>query len=238
MEQRHRQKWKGQMRIQNATRLAVAAMLGLGLWSVAAAAGAAEPKWDLPTHLVDEPPGIAKLRAKYANMTEAELVAAGFQIDATYITATMLGLPPVAGAMGYHAVNGAIMGRQFPLGVMDPDLPPVVLLGADKRVIGVEWEVADRGQAPPQIHGQTVNLGPPHPGVDQPHYMLHAYFQPGGKVLFGDFNPALAAPGMPNTGEGGSQVTLAASPWLAAIVLAIAYTALIATVSRRTLRRR
>jgi hypothetical protein len=226
------------MRTQNAMRLAVAAMLGFMLWSGAAAAGAAEPKWDLPTRLVDEPPGIAKLRAQYAKMTEAELLAAGFQIDPTYITAAMLGLPPATGAMGYHAINGVIMGRQFPLGVMDPDLPPVVLLGADKRVIGVEWEAADRGQSPPQIHGQTANLGPPHPGVDQPHYMLHAYFRTDGKVLFGDFNPALAAPGMPSTGEGGSQVPMAASPWLAVIVLAVAYTALIATVSRRTLRRR
>jgi hypothetical protein len=98
-----------------------------------------------------------------------------------------------------------MMGRQFPLGVMDPDQPPVVLLGPDKRVIGVEWEAANRGQSPPQLHGQTANLGPPHPGVDQPHYMLHAYFRTDGKVLFGDFNPALAAPGMPNTGAGGSR---------------------------------
>jgi hypothetical protein len=138
-------------------------------------------------------------------MTEAQLFAAGFQAEPMYVTAAQAGLPATTGAMGYHALNGAMMGRQFPLGVMDPDQPPVVLLGPDKRVIGVEWEAANRGQPPPQLHGQTANLGPPHPGVDRPHYMLHAYFRTEGKVLFGDFDPALASPGMPNTGAGGSQ---------------------------------
>jgi hypothetical protein len=183
---------------------------------------AAAPTWDLPARLVDEPPGIAQLRAKYGPMTEAQLVAAGFQIEPTFIAAATVGLPPSAGAMGYHAINGAMMGRQFPLGVMDPDQPPVVLLGPDKRVIGVEWEAADRGQPPPHLHGQTANLGPPHPGVDQPHYMLHAYFRTGGKVLFGDFDPSLAAPGLPNTGAGGGQGHRPPLLPLAALALATA----------------
>jgi hypothetical protein len=191
------------MRTQQILRSIAAIVLGFALWSVAAAVNAAEPKWDLPTRLVDEPPGIAQLRAQYAPMTEAQLVAAGFQIDPMYVAADMVGLPPAVGAMGYHAINPALMGAQFPQGTMDAQHPPVVLLGPDKRVIGVEWEAADRGQAPPQLYGQTVNLGPVHPGVDQPHYMLHAFFRPGGKVLFGDFDAALATPGLPNTGAGG-----------------------------------
>jgi len=193
------------MRIQHLLRSIAAIVLGLAFWSVAATVAAATPKWDLPTRLVDEPAGIAQLRAQYAPMTEAQLVAAGFQVDPMYVTAEVVGLPAATGAMGYHAINPALMGAQFPQGTMDAQRPPVVLLGADKHVIGVEWEAADRGQAPPQLYGQTANLGLPHPGVDQPHYMLHAFFRPGGKVLFGDFDPAqmAAMPGLPNTGAGG-----------------------------------
>jgi len=209
------------MGTQHILRSIAAIMLGFALWSVAAAVGAAEPRWDLPTRLVDEPPGIAQLRAQYAPLTEAQLVAAGFQVDPLYVTAELVGLPAATGAMGYHAINPALMGAQFPQGIMDPLHPPVVLLGADKRVIGVEWEAAPRGAAP-QLHGQTANLGPVHPGVDQPHYMLHAFFRPDGKVLFGDFDPAqvAATPGLPNTGAGGGGGPHPPLPPLAALTLA------------------
>ena len=179
-------------------------ILAFALLAVAATASAAEPRWDLPTRLVDEPPGFAQLRARYAPMTMDQLVAAGFQPDPLYVTAALVGLPAETGAMGYHAINPDLMGAQFPQGIMDPLHPPVILLGADQRVIGVEWEAAPRAAAP-QLYGQTANLGPVHPGVDQPHYMLHAYFRPDGKVLFGDFDPTQVAstPGLPNTGGGG-----------------------------------
>ena len=116
---------------------------------------------------MDEPPGIAQLRAQYAPMTVDQLVAAGFQPDQLYVTAALVGLPAETGAMGYHAINPALLGAQFPQGIMDPLHPPVILLGADRRVIGVEWEAAPRAAAP-QLYGQTANLGPVHPGVDQP----------------------------------------------------------------------
>ena len=35
------------------------------------------------------------------------------------------------------------------------------------------------------MFGQTIELQSGHPGVPEPHYMLHIYFKPGGKVLFG-----------------------------------------------------
>jgi hypothetical protein len=209
------------MRIQHVMCLTIAAILSLAFWAVTAAAGAAEPTWDLPARLVDEPPGIAQLRAQYAPMTEAQLTAAGFEIDPLYVTADLVGLPAATGVMGYHAIHPGLMGAQFPQGVMDPQRPPVVLLGPDKRVIGVEWEAADRGQAPPQLYGQTANLGPPHPGVDHPHYMLHAFFRPGGKVLFGDFDPALAGPGLPNTGAGGAGRQAPLPPAAAAVLAAL-----------------
>lgn len=221
------------MRTRHVRRFIIATILGLACWSVAAAVGAAEPKWDLPARLVDEPPGIAQLRAQYAPMTEAQLVAAGFQIDSMYVTATLVGLPATTGAMGYHAINPTLMGAQFSQGIMDPQRPPVVLLGPDRRVIGVEWETANRGQAPPQLHGQTANLGPPHPGADAPHYMLHAYFRTGGKVLFGDFDPALAAPGMPNTGAGGGAGQPLASAPLAALALVATLPAIAIMMRRR-----
>ncbi len=221
------------MRIQHILRAIAAILLSLAFWPVAAAGAAAEPKWDLPTRLVDEPAGIAQLRAQYASMTEAQLVAAGFQIDSMYVTATLVGLSAATGAMGYHAVKPALMGAQFPKGTMDAQRPPVVLLGLDKRVIGVEWEAANLGQAAPQVYGQTVNLGPMHPGVDAPHYMLHAFFRPGGKVLFGDFDAALATPGLPNTGAGGGQSGRLPTLPLVALALACAATVTLTTARHR-----
>src|ERR671917_542116 len=66
-----------------------------------------------------------------------------------------------------------------------PENPPVLLLGQKGKVIGLEWEAADVGQGPMKMFGQTIKLQPGHPGVPDPHYMLHIYFKPHGKVLFG-----------------------------------------------------
>jgi hypothetical protein len=69
-------------------------------------------------------------------------------------------------------------------------------------VIGVEWEAKDVGQGPMKMFGQTVRIQPAHPGVPEPHYMLHIYFKPDGKVLFGtdpqtEFDPTINCPPMP-----------------------------------------
>ena len=66
------------------------------------------------------------------------------------------------------------------------------------RVIGLEWEAADVGQEPPTIFGQTVPLLAGHPGIPEPHYMLHAYFRPNGQVLFAEFDPLVSC-AMPGT---------------------------------------
>jgi hypothetical protein len=68
---------------------------------------------------------------------------------------------------------------------MDPTNPPVLLLDENSNVMGLEWEAADVGQGPMKLFGQTIELQPGHPGVEVPHYMLHIYFKPDGKVLFG-----------------------------------------------------
>ncbi len=190
-------------------------------WPVAAFAQASQPEWDVPPRLVDEPEGIARLRAKYQGMTEEELVAAGFKVDQVCVSAAMVGLSPDLGDMGHHATNPELMESQFPAGEMDPGNPPIVLLGPDKRVVGVEWEAANLGQDTPELFGQTVNLGPGHPHAEQPHYMLHAYFRPNGKVLFGDFDPQINCPAMPSAGAGGMARQDDFSPMLPAAAVAL-----------------
>jgi hypothetical protein len=87
--------------------------------------------------------------------------------------------------MGTHAINRQLYQAQFPKGEMDPANPPVLLLDESSNVIGVEWEAADVGQGPMKMFGQTIELQSGHPGAPEPHYMLHIYFKPDGKVLFG-----------------------------------------------------
>jgi hypothetical protein len=87
--------------------------------------------------------------------------------------------------MGIHAINRTLYEAQFPEGTMDPKNPSVLLLDENSNVIGVEWEAADVGQGPMKMFGQTIELQSGHPGAEEPHYMLHIYFKPDGKVLFG-----------------------------------------------------
>ena len=107
--------------------------------------------------------------------------------------------------MGTHAINWALLEAQFPNGTMDPTTPPLLLLDQNNKVIGLEWEAADVGQGPMQLFGQTLQLQSGHPGVEEPHYMLHVYFKPDGQVLWGvddqtAFDPELSCPPMPETG--------------------------------------
>src|SRR3712207_6751641 len=88
---------------------------------------------------------------------------------------------------------------------MDPTQPNVLLVDQNNKVIGLEWEAADVGQGPIQLFGQTIQLQSGHPGAEEPHYMLHIYFKPDGKVLFSvddqtAFDPELSCPPTPETG--------------------------------------
>jgi hypothetical protein len=101
--------------------------------------------------------------------------------------------------MGIHAINQQLYQAQFPNGMMDPANPNVLLVGRSGKVIGLEWEAADVGQGPMKMFGQTIELQSGHPGVQEPHYMLHIYFKADGKVLFGTndqtaFDPELSCP--------------------------------------------
>ena len=149
---------------------------------------------------VDPPPEFAELREQYEGLTPEQVEAAGYAPEGPCVPS-----PTGVGAMGTHAINLDYLTAQFPNGTMDPTTPPVLLLGANGEVIGLEWEARDVGQGPMELFGQTIGLQPPHPGVDEPHYMLHGYFKPDGKVLFGydtatAFDPDLSCPEMPATG--------------------------------------
>jgi hypothetical protein len=149
-----------------------------------ALAGAASAQSTLQP--VDPPEQVAELRQQFEGLTAEQIAAQGYVPEGPCVPS-----PTGVGAMGIHALNPALLEAQFPNGTMDPANPPVLLLDENEEVMGVEWEAADVGQGPMKMFGQTIEIQPGHPGVEEPHYMLHVYFKPGGKVLFGT-NPDTA----------------------------------------------
>ena len=154
----------------------MAAMLALA--GVASAQSTAQP--------VAPPPQVAELRQQFEGLTAEQIAAEGYAPEGPCVPS-----PTGVGAMGIHALNPELLEAQFPQGTMDPANPPALLLDENEEVMGVEWEAADVGQGPMELFGQTIEIQPGHPGVEEPHYMLHIYFKPGGKVLFGT-NPQTA----------------------------------------------
>ncbi len=143
---------------------------------------------------VDPPPRVAQLRQHFEGLTTQQMEAQGYVPEGPCVTN-----PQGVGAMGVHAINQQLYQAQFPTGTMDPANPNVLLVGQSGKVIGLEWEAADVGQGPMKMFGQTIELQSGHPGVPEPHYMLHIYFKPDGKVLFGTsdqtaFDPELSCP--------------------------------------------
>jgi hypothetical protein len=129
---------------------------------------------------VDPPEQVAELRQQFEGLSTKQVKARGYVPEGPCVPN-----PKGPGAMGIHAINHKLLQAQFPKGKMDPEKPPVLLLGQKGKVMGLEWEAADVGQGPMKMFGQTIKLQPGHPGVPDPHYMLHIYFKPHGKVLFG-----------------------------------------------------
>ena len=185
-------------------------MFRKSLWGIAASAllallpGVATAQTGASQQPVDPPPQVAQMRQQFEGLTAQQISAAGFVPEGECVTN-----PQGAGAMGTHAINQQLLAAQFPNGTMDPAQPPVLLLDQNNKVMGMEWEAKDVGQGPMQMFGQTIQIQPPHPGVDEPHYMLHIYFKPDGKVRFGtdpqtEFDPDLSCPQvsatMPETG--------------------------------------
>jgi hypothetical protein len=175
------------------------------LWGVAASAVLALlPSMALAqssvSQPVDPPQQVAQLRQQYDGLTPEQVKAAGYMPGSPCISN-----PHGDGAMGIHAINQERLEAQFPNGTMDPAQPPVILLDQNSKVLGIEWEAKDIGQGPIQLFGHTIQLQPPHPGIPEPHYMLHIYFKPDGKVLFGvddqtAYDPELSCPDLPASG--------------------------------------
>jgi hypothetical protein len=135
---------------------------------------------------VDPPQQVAQLRQQFEGLTPQQIEAEGYVAEGPCVPS-----PTGTGAMGIHALNQELLQAQFPNGEMDPENPSVLLLDENSNVIGLEWEAADVGQGPMKMFGQTIEIQPGHPGVEEPHYMLHIYFKADGKVLFGT-NPQTA----------------------------------------------
>lgn len=179
------------------------------------------PPAALVAALVTQRSEFAAVRARWEGKPDAEVTAAGYRIDQVCVRASGSGAPAAFGTMnrGFRAVHPQRLAAQFPENRWDPQAPPVLLLDTSKRVVGLEWEGRNTGQ-PPVLFGQTAPLLPGHPGLSEvtvPHYMLHAYFRPGGMVLFDVFDPELrcpvpvAAPAqLPRTGGGSPLLVLLA----------------------------
>src|SRR5215217_2766514 len=111
---------------------------------------------------VNPPEQVAQLRQQFEGLSTKQVKAQGYVPEGPCVAN-----PKGPGAMGIHAINQKL------------------LLAQNGKVMGMEWEAADVGQGPMKMFGQTIKLQPGHPGVPDPHYMLHIYFKPHGKVLFG-----------------------------------------------------
>ena len=160
---------------------------------------------------VDPPQQVAQLRQQYEGLTPQQIEAQGYVPEGSCVIN-----PQGPGAMGIHALNQELLQAQFPKGKMDPENPPVLLLDENSNVIGLEWEADDVGQGPMKMFGQTIQIQPGHPGVEHPHYMLHIYFKPDGKVLFGTdpqtaFDPEGDCPPMSASATASSTAAVSAS---------------------------
>ena len=169
---------------------------------------------------IDAPEGFAEVRARFESMTAAQAEAAGYRATPPVCIAN----PQTGEGMGVHYVNRELHDAQFPTAEMDPENPPILLFSADNtRVVGVEWEAKNIGQGEPELFGQTVTVLAGHPGLEEPHYMLHAYFRPNGQVLFAEWDPELRCPPMPATSvirdDRGSALTALGAALLAAAVV-------------------
>ncbi len=161
--------------------------------------------------LVDPPPQVAQLRQQFEGLTAQQVEAQGYAPEGPCVPS-----PSGVGAMGIHAINPELLQAQFPNGTMDPANPPALLLDENNEVMGVEWEAADVGQGPMELFGQTIEIQPEHPGVPEPHYMLHIYFKPDGKVFFGTdpqtaFDPEGICPEMSATAAASATASASAT---------------------------
>src|SRR3712207_3510365 len=97
---------------------------------------------------VDPPQQVAQLRQQYEGLSPQQIEAAGYVPEGPCVPS-----PQGPGAMGIHAVNRDYYEAQFPNAEMDPARPPLLLLGENSEVIGLEWEAKDVGQGSMKLFG-------------------------------------------------------------------------------------
>lgn len=167
-------------------------LLALALLTVAPGAVFASEPAPVPA-----PEGFAELRSQFEGKSVDEIAGMGYIAEPPVCVSH-----PELGGMGVHALSFPLFQQHFAAGTMDAQKPTVVLFDAKlQKVIGLEWEAADKGTGAPQIFGQPALLLPGHegpPGTQDPHYMLHAYFRSDGQVLFAPFDPEVKCP-LPDT---------------------------------------
>lgn len=176
------------MNLHLPSRSILLALLALALWPALTLAQAGPPA---PATPVPRPPDLAAVRARLEGLTEAQVRAMG------YTNAAPECVSSPAGAMGFHIEHPWLWRDQFTSRRWDAQNPPILLLDASRRVVGIEWEAVSTTQPPPSVFGQTAPLLPGHPGppeVSATHYMLHVYFKPNGMVLIDSWDPDLRCP--------------------------------------------
>jgi hypothetical protein len=177
-------------------RTLVVAIAAMALVPVAAFAQPGGPGGGPPPGvLIDQPPELAAVRARFENMTAEAAMAAGYMSTHDCVSSPF-------GNMGIHFIHPQLFDSQIASGVMDPQNPPVLLVDANDRVVGLEWETTQNTPQPTFL-GQKVPLQPGHPGMEEEHYMVHIYFKPNNKLLLGTFDPDLKCPAGAAGGAGG-----------------------------------
>lgn len=126
----------------------------------------------------------------YGDWTKADAEAAGYAVQPVCVTAEAEGLDPELGAMGFHAVNESYYNS----GELRADEPHVVLVDANDRVVGVEWEWPEVEDPAPTVAGLPLEFTPPHPGVEHEHMSRHVYFVGDEAHRYTTFNPAVECP--------------------------------------------
>ena len=123
------------------------------------------------------------VEAAFIDLTRADLEARGYVIEEECISAETVGAPAELGAMGFHAINEALIDA-----TLDPLEPEVILLDAEDNVIAVEYAT------PPQDEPLTV-LGQQLAFVDGPNIdAVHLWFLENPAGQFADFNTNASCP--------------------------------------------
>lgn len=169
------------------------------------------------------------VEAAIADLTRAEIEAMGYVVDEECITAETVGAPAELGAMGFHAINEALIDD-----TLDPLEPEIILLDAEDNVIAVEYATPPQDE-PLSVLGQQLAFVEG-PDIDA----LHLWFMDNPAGQFADFNTNASCPEVVSiaaTGTGG-YLTSDGSGTLAGLALLLAITSAALVGAGWTLRRR